>query len=101
MALKTRLQLLTLTQFSTVALTAAVLFIAVSFAFAGEGVPVSPTGMMWESIMALFGALNTILTGAICWLVSNQRETFQRIGKLETGEEVQSRICAERHQKRP
>ena len=97
MAHQTRLRLLTCIKF--LALTVLSVVLLVSFGIASQGEAVQPTtsGMMWEAIMGLFGVLNTILTGVIVWLVSNQREAFSRIGKLETGEEVRSSICDERH----
>lgn len=96
MALKTRIRLLTFTKFAVLVLTMVVLLTSVSMVSAGDAPPGS-TGMMWQMIMALFGMLDTVLTGIIVWLVSNQRETFQRIGRLESGEDVRAALCDERH----
>lgn len=96
MALRTRIRLLSITRYTVLALTGLVVFVSASLASAGDSAP-TPAGMMWQVIMVLFGALDTILTAIIVWLVSNQRETFQRIGVLEKGEAVRAEICKERH----
>ena len=97
MAHQTRLRLLTFTKFLALTVSSFVLLASLGIASQGEAIQPTTQGMMWEVIMVLFGALNTILTGVIVWLVSNQREAFTRIGKLETGEEVRASLCDERH----
>ena len=81
MALQTRIRLLSLTRLFVLALFIMIAAVAANVAYAGEPAQMSQTGAMWQVIMTLFGVLNTILTGVIVWLVSNQKELFQRMGK--------------------
>lgn len=96
MSLPVRIRLLSIIRVVILLVTSAVMLCSASLAHAGDVVP-SPMGMMWQVIMVLFGALDTILTGIIVWLVSNQREAFQRLSLLEKGEAVRAEICKERH----
>ena len=53
--------------------------------------------IMWQIITALFGVLNTILTGVIVWIISQQSELFGRLRKVEADQQTTERLCEERH----
>lgn len=98
MALKTRIRLLTCARLLISAFALVVFLVAAQIAFGGgEAMQPTPMGMMWEVIVALFGLLNTVLTGVMVWLVSNLREAFQRISRLEGDDQTRKALCDERH----
>lgn len=76
-----------------------VMVIAARLLYAGE----APTmgehpDFLWQIIVGLFALLNTILTAILIWIISNQKELFQRVGHLETGLATVEVLCDERHQ---
>jgi hypothetical protein len=102
MALRTKMKLLSLSGLLMAAMCVISLFATVQLVHAaGESQPPNSNGMMWQVIILLSGALSTVWTGIGVWLIANQREIFQRVGRLETGEEVRKELCDERHPRKP
>ena len=102
MALKTRIRLLAATRISIVDFTSLIVMAAFSAAFASDttNIMLSQVGVLWQVIICLIGVLDLLLSGILLWIVGNQKEAFQRIGKLEKDEGIRDAVCDERHPKK-
>lgn len=50
-----------------------------------------------DIIMILFGLLQTMFMGIGIWLISNDKELFTRMGKVESNQATRDAICDERN----
>lgn len=51
-----------------------------------------------DIIFVLYGLLQTIFMGIGVWLISNDKELFKRVSRLETDVAVMDKVCDERHE---
>ena len=103
MALKTRIRLLALTRIGIVVLALSVVLLIVGFANASDmtQIAIAQNNRLWQVITCLIGILDLLLSGILVWIVGNQKETFQRVSKLERGEDIRrdfvsKEICHEK-----
>ena len=104
MALKTRIRLLAATRIAIVSFACAIVLAVFGVAFASDAtsIMIAQVGALWQVIICLIGVLDLLISGILVWIVGNQKETFQRMNKLEKGEDsrkefVSKEICDLKH----
>lgn len=64
---------------------------------ANQAPPPIDTVSSKDIIMILFGMLQTVFMGIGVWLISNDKELFTRMGKVESAQATREAICDERN----
>jgi TRAP-type uncharacterized transport system fused permease subunit len=108
MALKTRIHLLAMTRIFIVVFACVIVLAVFGIAFASDStsVTLSQVGALWQVIICLIGVLDLLLSSILVWIVGNQKETFQRMSKLEKGEDIRKEfvskeVCTEKMKYNP
>lgn len=60
-----------------------------------------PDDILWQLVVALFGVLDTLLTGIMIWIICNQSELFRRLRQVEADNQTAAAVCDERHTNHP